>query len=416
MRPMWQALRSRRFVLIWVGQLIAQTGDWFTYVAVCTRLYDMGYGATAISGFLISQMAAYLVLGQFAGVLVDRFDRRRTMIATDFLRAACIAGVIFCRPLWAIYLLVFIAGIGSTLFRPALQASVPNLVEPEAVNGANSLVATAYNFGFVFGPSLGGLATALFGGTWTIAINSVTFLASAALISATSVPRAERPAARLDARAAFTDIREGLAFLRRHPDVLVACISLFFILAVCGMVNVIEVYFAREVLLTDERGFGFMLTAWGAGMMVGALGTGLFRLDKGAMAYMLALVAVEGIGVGLTGFARSLPFALVMLFLGGLGNGAMNVAGATIIQQGTPDRLRGRVFATRFMLAYSAWAASLAVAGYLPALFSLRALYWFAGLWHAGVVLLSVWILAAGRRKAPGEATGEAPSAASSAG
>ncbi|MCL6450283.1 MAG: MFS transporter [Acetobacteraceae bacterium] len=386
-------ISNRHFLQVWAGQVISNVGDWFTYVALIARIYQMGGGSLAVSGLLISQMGSALLAGQVAGVLVDRLNRKQTMIAVDLVRAAVIFAAVFSHNLWVIYALVFVAGVGSALFQPALYASVPNLVKPESLAMANSLITTTYNLGFVMGPALGGIITGRWGAGVALLGDAISFLVSAACVALSKVPQEARARGPLNLRAAYDDLVEGLRHIRQRTEVLVVIVTLLAIMSFSGLINVVEIYFARDVLHAGNQGFGYMVSAWGAGMVLGSLLPGLIRAQSRAMALFLAAVLLQGVGVGLVGVAPHLVWALAFLVVGGLGNGAHNVAAAVVIQQATADQLRGRVFSTRRTLAYLGWVVSMAVGGFLPSIMPLRAIYIMTGLSHLLILGAAVGLM-----------------------
>jgi len=398
-------LRDWNFLRVWFGQIVSNAGDWFTYVALIVRIYDMGGGATAVAGLLVAQMGSALVVGQFAGVLLDRVNRRRTMIAVDLLRAAAIFAAVFAYDLRLIYLLVFTAGVGAAFFQPALHASLPNMVKKEDLEAANSLVATTYNAGFVLGPAAGGIITGTWGTGAALACDSATFALSALAVAMARMPQEAAAEGPLNVRAAWDELVEGFMFVRRRAEVLAVVVTLFAIMVFSGLVNVVEVYFARDVLGAGERGFGYMVSAWGAGMIAGSFLVG-FVPPRSLARFYLAAILTEGIGVGLVGLSPGLAAALAFLVVGGFGNGAQSVAGAVMIQRTTPDRFRGRALATRRTLGYTGWVLSLGAGGFLPAVVGLRTIYIGVGAAHLGVVALGRLLLRASLGAAASRASG----------
>lgn len=393
-------LMNRTFLKLWLGQIVSNVGDWFTYVALIIRLHDTGHGAAAVSGLLICQMVSGLVLGQFGGVFADRFNRRRLMIAVDIGRALLIllASVTYSLP--GIYVLVFLCGAGGALFQPALSASVPNIVRREDLNAANSLVSTTYNLGFVAGPALAGILVGKWGVAPALVGDAATFLASAVFIIMTKIPQDVLATGPLNLASAWNDMVDGIRYIAGQRQVRTVIVSLLVIMSLSGMINVIEIYFAKDVLNVGDQGFGYMISGWGLGMVLGSLMLGLTKSKVAPITFFLAAILIQGFGVGMVGFAHHLYFALVFLFIGGFGNGMQGVSGLILIQAQTPDQYRGRVLATRRTLAYTGWVVSMAIGGLLPAIMPLRAIYFVVGLGNWVICLWAVRLLRAGREPA----------------
>jgi len=398
--------RNRHFMQVWSGQIISNVGDWFTYVALIIRIYSMGYGAVAVSGLLMCQMGSSLLVGLFAGVLADRFDRRRLMVVVDIARAALVFAAVFTHNLLLIYALVFFCGAGAALFQPALSASIPNIVRRDQLGPANSLITTTYNLGFVAGPAIGGIIVGIWGVAPALVGDAASFLLSALLIGLARVPQEAREVGRLDLRATWTEMVEGVGYIRRQVEIKAAVVGLLAVMGFAGMINVVEIYFAKDVLHAGDQGFGYMISGWGIGMVLGSLILGLVKTSWRPVTVFLTAVLLQGFGVGMVGLTHHLYTALVFLFIGGFGNGAQGVAALILIQQEAPDQIRGRVLATRRTMAYTGWVLSMAVGGLLAEVMSLRLIYIVCGLGHAAVVLYALWLLrgAVARRPKPAAA------------
>jgi len=216
---------NRNFRLLYIGQTVSQLGDWFNAVAVYALLLDLTGSATAVAWMMVVQFLPIALFGPLAGVVVDRVDRRRLMIAADVARGCFILGLLLVRradQVWIAYVVMGATVSASAFFEPARTATIPNLTSAEELLPANALSSATWSAMLAIGASVGGLVTALLGRNVAFAINSLSFFASAAFIGATRYharpPAAERPSGWM-ALTGLHDLVEGIRYLRRHAHV-----------------------------------------------------------------------------------------------------------------------------------------------------------------------------------------------------
>ena len=181
-----QVLRNGRFARLWLGQVISAVGDYFYFLAVPILINKLTGSTAAISlamifGFALPQ----LVFGLPAGVLVDRWDRRRLMIATDIARAVLVLGGLFVRDagtIWILYVVGFSVSVASRFFFPARAALIPALVSEKELVAANGLSQLTETASLLIGPALAGLTIGLWGEGVAFVADSFSFLVSAAAI------------------------------------------------------------------------------------------------------------------------------------------------------------------------------------------------------------------------------------------
>ncbi len=356
-------LRQRNFALLWLGGLISFVGDWVLFIALPVYVYDLTGSALATGGMFIAQTAPRLLLGSIAGVFVDRWDRRQTMIVANVLSAAALLLLLPVRSiadLWLVYLAAFLQASIALFFQPAESALVPTLVGEEHLIHANALTALNWELTRLIAPPLGGLVMALFGLGSVIAIDSASFLFSAAMIALIAQPAAERvwPAVEHHThaagawRAVWRELIEGLRLVRH--DRLVR--ALFIITGVAmvaeGIINVLGFPWLKQVLHGDALTRGCMASAQAVGGLIGGLLIGrVSRLARPAY-----LIGLSGVVLGLVSLALInvtalpidaslwLPAALLLKLLQGVPIMGLFVSVDTLLQQSVVDRYRGRIF------------------------------------------------------------------------
>jgi dTMP kinase len=361
---------SGAFFRLWLGQVASSLGDWVGIVAITALSYRIG-GASATGFTLAARFVPGFFLAPFAGVLVDRFDRKRVMVSCDVGRAALLCLIPLTSSVWELVLVSFLLELLTLLWSPAKDASVPNLVPPGAIPTVGSLsMAAAYGtFPLAAGISAGlfKLTDRLAAVSWlhllrgereTVAIgfDVLSFLVSAALISTLPLrhERVVTTAGAADAEAArrrtVAEMRVGMRFIRSSPIVKAVMIGMGTGLVGGGLVIPLGRVFAARALRAGDAGYGLLLTALGTGAAAGVLG--VISAQKRVPRELVFCMSVLGAATMLLLTAAMSSLALAAWCVAGFGicAGAAFVLGQTILQMEVEDALRGRVFATFYAL------------------------------------------------------------------
>jgi DHA3 family macrolide efflux protein-like MFS transporter len=382
-----ELVRNRSFSLLWVGQLISFFGDRIHQVALGFLVINRGTPLDV--GFVFAATALPSVfLGPLAGALVDRWDRRRTMIACDLVRAA----LVLLLP-WVIeihiaivYVIAFVVATIGLLFRPAKNAVIPAVVTEEQLVTANSASSVSETIADLVGyPVAAAIVAAMGIGLITAAfvLDSATYVVSAFLIWGMSVPREELVTERFSVRAILREMNEGLRFLRHQAELLAnTLVSTVAHLAFGAEVVGSLIYAERVVdqtLLPFPENYGWMMASLGLGSVIGGLFIGAFaaHAPKGPM----TIVGFVGMGLALVGIGLTdHPYVAIGLFFAvGAANMLFLVPTITLFQERTPQRLFGRVVSTRQALTYGAMAVSMGVAGWLAGVIGAAAVFLLGG-------------------------------------
>jgi MFS family permease len=283
------------------------------------------------------------------------------MIGADLLRAAIFALLPFAGSAGVIVALAALAGVGTGLFRPAVYAGLPNLVEDEDLPRANGLIQGVENLAWAVGPLLGGLLVAASGPDLAYWVNAGTFLVSALLLS--GIPGRVLQAGTAESQGHWRDLLEGFTFVLRTPAlVTVLVVWSVFMLASAG-INVGEVFLAKDTFDAGDFGFGLLVGATGLGLVLGSLAAGSL-LDRHPLARVypgsIFLVALAVAGGAL---APNVWVAAVCVLVVGAANGVAVVCNALLVQRGSPDALRGRAFTVLMSSSFAVLALGLLVAG-----------------------------------------------------
>ena len=362
---------SDGFFRLWLAQVISAIGDWIGFLAIVAIAGRIGggSGAAAISLVMTARMVPGLFLAPLAGVLVDRWDRKRVMVGCDLVRAGVLAFLPFVDTIAGLVLASLLLELATLLWSPAKEASVPNLVPVGHLTTANSLsLAAAYGTfpiaSLLFaglekiGDNLGDVDALEFlrvgqAGSVAIYVDVLTFLASALFISTLLLPPSRRRRdAELDVDFAgpFREMREGWRFMFTDGVVRAVMLALATGLIGGGMVLPLGDLFSRDVLQGGSAGFGLLISAMGFGMAVGVVSVSALqrRLPK-QETFSLAVLAAGAFLFAAASVSAFTP-ALVCVAGLGLGAGGVYVLGFTILHETVADELRGRIFSSLYTL------------------------------------------------------------------
>jgi MFS family permease len=374
LRSVWTNEAVRRAQLALAGSTI---GNWSYSVAFSVLVYDRA-GATWVGLAQVFRLVPAALAAPFLASLVDRYPRQRVLFVTDAVRALTMGGVCLCAaltgPLFILIGLATVTTLVGTLFWPAQGAMLPTLVrDPEELAACNVTQSTIESTGSVIGPGLGGAALAVFGTTLAFLVPVVAYTLSAIAVTRVHPRDAAADAAPESDDAAAGDEQNhgalaGLVAIVRNGDLRVL-VSLYGAqVLVCGALNVLTVVAALELLDTGDSGVGALVAAVGIGGLVGAVpALTLSHRLRLTTVFVVGLV-LWGSPIALIALAKSLPLALAMMVLVGIGNTLVDVSAITLLQRATPSELLGRVFGVLESIVI----ASVAVGGAItPALLDL---------------------------------------------
>lgn len=384
---------SRPFRLLWInafGFALVQATQRFTYVWL---VLDLGGGdaAAGLISFFLGVPVLLLVLP--AGVLSDRYDRRRLLVASQvgaMLVSAATAAAIWTDTisLPVAYGLAVAAGATLAFGIPVRQAAVPSVVRPERLMNAIALMALGMNVSLVAGPAIGGgvISAAGLGGAFAAqaGVYAVTLLALAGLrLPAVAQDRRRRPVA---------ELAEGLRFIAGHRGIL----TLVGLLAASGVFMLAPFFalipsHARDRLGQDALGASMLLTSVGAGMLVTSLVlSGLPHLANKGRVFTVNLIAGGGFLTAIA-LSRSYALTLAIMFAWGLGGGIFVNVNQTLIQSHTPTALMGRVMSVHTLAFQGLMPLGALLAGAGAAVIGASAYMAIAGAVVAGLAVVAVF-------------------------
>jgi MFS family permease len=334
----------RRVELAWAASIF---GTWAYGIAVVVYAFEQG-GATAVGVVGLARWLSAAAVSPFAALLGDRYDKRLVMVSSDLARVVLIgaaaAAVYTDSPPLVVYVLAALVGVAATAFRPAEAALVPTLARtPEELTAANVTASTIESIGIFGGPAIGGLLLAATGPATVFAVTAGLLLVSAALLLGIRPAPEPEPAGRHE-----ESIREELlAGFRaivgeRRLRLLVGLFSAQTF--VDGMLSVLIVVVAFDLLDTGRAGVGFLNSAVGIGGLLGALAAAALVGRRRLAADFGLGIFIWGVPIALVAVWPNQVFALVLLGIVGVGNTLVDVSGMTMMQRAAPHEVLARVF------------------------------------------------------------------------
>jgi MFS family permease len=380
---------NANFRRLWIAQIVSENGDWFYTLAIYSLLLELTGRASSVALALVLQVLPHTLLGPLAGVVNDRFSRRKIMIATDLLRMVIVACMLLVRSrgsVWLIYPLLFLETVMVAFFEPARSAVIPNIVAESDVIVGNTLSSATWSFDLAIGSVLGGVVAALLGRDAVFVLNALSFAVSALMISRMDFVESHADEANRhpeDQGAGWSSIRAGFKYIVRDPR-LAAVVSLKAGVSILGASWVLLPVMGERTFPVAITGISHARAAlFGMSLLMGARGVGallgpLFathwtgqRESNLRLGVLLGFI-LGGIGYVLLGGAHSIWVAVAVIVLAHAGTSTVWVFSTTLLHLNTEDRFLGRVFGadlaiSMFVLAGATWIAGQALdAGISP--------------------------------------------------
>lgn len=360
---------GRDFWLLLTGEGISLLGNFFGGMAMVWILLERTGSATTISHGMLLGLLPPLLLGPVAGVLLDRFSRRRLMMAADLINALVTGFVTLTLwngtfQVWHAFLQMFAHGVLRTIYDPSALALLPSLVSREQFQRANALQMTSRSIVGTAGMAVAGLAIRLFGETAALGFDAATFLLSAACIGAIRGGYRGLGAGRgYGLRQGWRDMGDGLRFMLRTPLV-------WHLILVANLMNfssapasVVLPVFTQKTLGGDVAGYGLMNSLASAGALFGAT----FVAARGSVGRSGRMVILSSLWIGLgkvlLALSPNVPAATAFMFAAAVPGPLMGIAYSAIYRDVVPEEVRGRVYAWRHVASTVATPLAVAAAG-----------------------------------------------------
>lgn len=354
-------LRQRNMALLWVGGLISLIGDWLLLAALPYYVYQLTGSLLATAAMTVIQLAPSVVLSSFAGVFVDRWNRKATLILCNLLQCGIVLLLLLVHSkswLWTVYVVVFIQATVGNFVAPAEHALLPRLVTENELTTANSLFGINNQLARLLGPPLGGALLGLFGINPVVALDSASFLVVALMLVYLAVPSHHAIAELSDTTVKQTttlkqewthfwrEWAQGWQIIRKKSLLLTLMIVLSIMSFGGTMIDPLFPAFVKDILRAGPFALGWIYSVQAIGGILGGLVVGHF----GARLPALRLLAWGNVLVAVLLLIQFnvpvLPVALAIALLLGPEQVATGVALQTLMQTSVENRYQGRLFGT----------------------------------------------------------------------
>jgi len=402
--------QNRNYRYTWMGQVVSEIGDYFNNIAVFALVMEKSSSGLIVSGVMLSRAIPAVLAGPVAGVVLDRMDRKRILIASDLVRAVVALAFLLTihqpRP-WLLYVLSAGLMFASPFFSAGRAAILPTIASDDELHTANSMTQTTQSITLTVGTMVAGYTTHLFGYHWAFILNSASFVFSAWCIWHLVAPdgfRAER-AVPAESRAPFHDFREGLAYMWSVPLMVgIALISVGWAMG-GGAAQILFALFGEQVFHRGAEGIGSIWGFAGIGLMLGGATGHLIGRQIRFAWYKRAVTisyVVHGATYMLFSQVASYPAALVLMMFSRVGMAVTSVLNNSQLLRHTPNQFRGRVFSTLESLRWSVMIVSMAAAGIASQFAGPRLIGLVAGALGSVTAVAWGWMDWSGRLPEPG--------------
>lgn len=342
----FSSLRHINYRYLWFGTVFMSAGQWVQQVTLGWLLYDLT-GSSVLLGLLNGLRAVpFLVVSPIAGVIADRMDRRKILLAMECLLMLTAAGMGFLAAsgylhVWHVFVFTLVSSIAWSFVDPVRQSVVPTLVPKEDLMNAVALNSAAFNMTKIIGPSAGGLLIAAFGPSGNFFVQGAAYAGVLISVYLMTVPPTCADARR---SSAWANLKEGLSYVWSNSAVFALMTSALIPRIIAMPYQTLMPVFQKDVLQVGPEGLGVLLAAPGLGATMAGfiLATLSSRVQRQGVLLLVSLVAL-GVSMMLFSWTTSFPLAIVFL----VANGAFQIfymaTTNTMLQVIVPDHLRGRV-------------------------------------------------------------------------
>jgi MFS family permease len=403
---------NRNYRNTWMGQVVSEIGDHFNNIAVFSLAVATTKSGLVVSGVMLARAIPAILAGPLAGVVLDRFDRKRIMIASDLIRAVVAAGFIFTvrhPDPWLLYTLSALLMLASPFFTSGRAAILPSIATEEELHTANSLTQTTQWTTLTIGTFLAGTSVMQFGYQWAFFGNAISFLFSAACISRLFLKgRDFRPPRRslteTDVVRPWHEYKEGLRYMRSVPLIMGLLMVNVGWASGGGAAQILFTVFGEIVFRRGPAGLGQIWGCAGIGLLVGGALAHVIGRRLSFSQYKRSIVIcyiVHGASYILFSQMRSYPLALVFIALSRAGVGFSSVMNMSQLLRHVPNAFRGRVFATLDSTTWTVMLVSMTLAGIASEQWDPRTIGAIAGALSSTTALFWAWAHFSGRLPEP---------------
>jgi len=367
------------FMLLWLGQLTSQMADRIFVYVLMIIIYQSTRSNLGVSLPLLAFGIPSVLVAPWAGILVDKLDRKGILVVTGVIRGLLILSIVplISGSLLWIFLISLLAYSAAQFFAPAETSSIPELVEKQNLIVANSLFMITWMASSVIGFGLGAPLVNLLNEKKTVVASAMLYFISAAAILL--IPLKPNEPSKEKSHV-LVDLMAGFEFIRRNEIVRYSLLKLFVAASAVATLSLLAISYASDILKIGERNFGYLIIAVGVGMLVGMFTLERLRHYLKMGTIVVSSFLVSGAVLIALAYVRDVTLAMLLIVLLGVGNIYITSSIQTILQHHIPKQIRGRVFGVQNMLVNSAFTLPVIIFGIIAdmwgILFSISVLGW----------------------------------------
>lgn len=356
-------VKDKNFSLLWFSQIISNFGDRLNQMALIGLVYSRAPGSTIELAKLLSfTILPVFLIGPIAGIYVDRWNRKYTMVACDLLRGLLVFFIPFIilrsKSMAPVYIIIFVIFSITRFFLPSKMSIIPDIVHKDKLLLANSMTSTTMMIATIVGFGLGGMLVAWLGPQGGFYVDAATYLVSAAMVSFVTLKfkkkidlvSARKKLKSIIEKTLIGDIKEGFIYFKGNKDIRMVANTMFLLMAGVGSIYIIIIVFVQQALGSSTRHLGLLAMFIGAGLFLGSMGYGRFGTG-------LCKKKVINSGLFITGFII-VVFAVTLKFwpyffiaaglsaILGLFAAPIIVSSNTLLHEAMADEMRGRIFSS----------------------------------------------------------------------
>jgi DHA3 family macrolide efflux protein-like MFS transporter len=374
---MGEVLRISVMRRLWIAQIVSFFGDFLALFAVISVLtFKLHATADQVTGVQIAYLLPIAILGVIAGVFVDRWPTKPTLVASDSIRAALVLILMAASRTWHFYAILAAISVVSSFFGPAQGVAIRAAVPMHGLRSANALMQQVMFGVRIIGPAAAAFMVAALGPTSCYLADSASFVASAMLIASVAFAAQPAPAPRTAGLGSiWTDMKQGIDFIVHHAALLFVIMAMASGMFVLGCFGPLIAIYVRDNLHASTQIFGIASALIGIGMFVGV--NLLNTVGKHIKNATLVYSGLSGIGAGLVFLAGFTQIWSTMVgdFIIGLAVAGIIIPAQTMIQQETPPALMGRVGSTLMSTIFGAQILGLVLSGILASAIGVRRVF-----------------------------------------
>ena len=386
-------------MLFFMGNIISLIGFGLNLIAVSWMVLEKTGSEYALGKILAAATMPGLILAVFAGVIIDKVNRKWLLVFLDIFRMFVVIGFLYVLSynqfqITFLYPVALMMGLGNSLFWPTAQAFVQELVDKEEYFNANKLLSASYQVGSIFGAGIGGFIVHIYNPLIALWINAFTYAISAILISLAPF---ERENFQTFEKKLFNSILKGFSYLKTRMDILILGVTTILSdVAIWGSMSVLTIAISKEIFQKGSLGYGIMDGLYGIGALISTIVVGYLVCRIGNANYLLICYIVASVMCLITPIMPNIYLAGIVYLVIGLHNNAARIIVRTIFMENIPNNIMGRVQTIFGVYTRTMVILSSLYAGWLIEYKSLSIAIHFTSLHFIGaligiVIVLKVW-------------------------